>query len=567
MMKRWLMVAGLVLVAAAFVMAVILNAPTRGEQTLTFASTYGAKTVTLEVSYWPKAGAEHAVLICPGYSCDRQKWRPMADLFAANGCAVMSFDYSGQGASDGVIGFDNAKTDHIPAEIDDAIEVLHKQSGIDYDHIILVGHSMGGRSILRLMQDWNNPEAETRADAAHRVGNVILISPEVNYHFNAQASLFAGTSDDSQEPWHSYHADWTEGTNVYLYGSTADDIVSDEDILAIYAHLGGMDVPQSGEWAAKQVNAAGSTIQVGITSGVLHSYQMYSPKFAAYMNEALNGIMGRDAGYAPNRMLLVYGSWFAGLAGLWMTLAALNMGRVRQVNDTIPALTDAGRFLRRKALMWLPGTLTALVICCLCVCMPFGSPVMNIPYMCFIAGYGVVMVLAYRKGRFKGTEGKLPRLTLRTQGGAKQTALCVLVTAILCFVVWYVLRATMYRLIPINARLFWVLLAAVLMAAGYYVSGCENDMMDQAGLHGGLRVAYNVITYVPLFLLVLFYLVLKSYSGLIGQVQNMVLMYVFCIPMGDFVRRSTGNRLWGAVTSAFLFQTLMITSAALISMF
>ena len=559
MMKKWLMAMGLALVAAAFVMAAVLNGPTRGEKALSFESTYGEKNVTLQASYWPKADAEYAVLICPGYSCDRQKWRPMADLFAANGCAVMSFDYSGQGASDGVIGFDNAKTDHIPAEIDDAIGLLHDLTGIGYDHLILVGHSMGGRSILRLMQDWNNPEAETRADASHRVGNVILLSPEVNYHFNAQASLFAGTSDDAQEPWHSYHAGWTSGTNVYLYGSTADDIVSDEDILAIYAHLGGKDVPEAGEWAAAQTNEVGSNLQVGITSGVLHSYQMYSPKFARYMNEALGSITGRAADYAPNRMLLVYGSWFAGLLGLWLTLAALNMGSVRQVTDTVPVLTDAGRFLRRKALMWLPGTVA--------VCMPFGSPVMNIPYMCFIAGYGVVMVLAYRKGRFKGTEGKLPRLTLRTKGGAKQTVLCVLVTVGLCFVVWYVLRATMYRLIPLNARLFWVMAAAVLMAAGYYVSGCENDMMDQAGLHGGLRVVYNLITYVPLFLLVLFYLVLKSYSGLIGQVQNMVLMYVFCIPMGDYVRRSTGSRLWGAVVSAFLFQTLMITSAALIAVF
>ena len=32
------------------------------------------------------------------------------------------------------------------------------------------------------------------------IGNVILISPEVNYNYNAQASLFAGTSDEFEEP-------------------------------------------------------------------------------------------------------------------------------------------------------------------------------------------------------------------------------------------------------------------------------------------------------------------------------------------------------------------------------
>lgn len=70
-----------------------------------------------------------------------------------------------------------------------------------------------------------------------------------------------------------------------------------------------------------------------------------------------------------------------------------------------------------------------------------------------------------------------------------------------------------------------------------------------------------------LFLLVLFYLVIGSYSGLIGQVQNMILLYVFCIPLGDYIRKKSGSRIAGAFVSGLIFQTLMITSAALIAMF
>lgn len=110
-------------------------------------------------------------------------------------------------------------------------------------------------------------------------------------------------------------------------------------------------------------------------------------------------------------------------------------------------------------------------------------------------------------------------------------------------------------------------LATVLMAVGYYVSGCETDMLDHAGAGTGVKVLYNLITYVPLFLLIGFYLMLRSYSGLIGQVKNMILMYLFCIPLGKYIRKKTGSRLYGAVLTAFLFRTLMITSAALISMF
>ena len=105
------------------------------------------------------------------------------------------------------------------------------------------------------------------------------------------------------------------------------------------------------------------------------------------------------------------------------------------------------------------------------------------------------------------------------------------------------------------------------MAVGYYVSGCETDMLQKAGVGTGVKVIYNLIQYVPLFLLIGFYLILRSYSGLIGQVQNMILMYVFCIPLGNYIKKKTGSQLFGAILTAFLFQTLMITSAALISIF
>lgn len=564
MKKRILLAVGLACLIAAFALVLVLDQPTRGEQSVTFASSYGGEPVTLSGSYWQAEGAEYAVLICPGYSCDRQKWRPFADLFAANGFSVMSFDYSGQGASAGKIGFDNAKTDSIPVQIDDAIGKLMALTGLDAEHIVLVGHSMGGRAILRLMYDYHNPAAVTTV-SPRAIRNIILMSPEVNYHFNAQASLFAGTSDDAEEPWHSYSAADVAGVNVYLYGSTADDIVSNEDVHAIFARLGGIEVPGSGMWHAAQVNALGSRLTIGVTDGVLHSYQMYSPRFAVFVNDALAEISGCPATYPAGRMSLVYASWALALAGLWLTLAALN-SRGAAAADETPVLTDAGKFLRRKLLMWLPGTLAAFLVCCVCVCMPFGSPVMNIPYLCFIAGYGLVMLLAYRKGRFGGTVGRLPRLALRISGG-RQTAVCAAVSVGLCFVVWFVLRGTMYRLIPLNWRLFWVALAAVLMAVGYYVSGVERDMLAKAKAPRGVRIAYSFITYVPLFLLVAFYAVLKSWSGMIGQMQNMLMMYIFCVPLGDYIRRSTGSRAWGAIVTAFLFQTLMITSAALISLF
>lgn len=116
-------------------------------------------------------------------------------------------------------------------------------------------------------------------------------------------------------------------------------------------------------------------------------------------------------------------------------------------------------------------------------------------------------------------------------------------------------------------RLFWLIFAIVLMSIGYYISGVESDMLKRENASAKTRILYSLIQYVPLFLFVLFYLFIKSYSGLIGQILNVFLMYILCIPIGDYLRNRTRNRLIGAIVTACLFQMLMITSAALIAMF
>lgn len=562
------LILGIISLVVSFVLTTVLNAPTFKEKALKFNSTYKDKEVTLRATYYEKEDAQYGVLICPGYSCDRQKWRPFSDLFVSNGFSTFVFDYAGQGASNKTIGFDNAKTDAIPEEIDDALEYFHEVSNIDYDHIILMGHSMGGRSILRLLQDYNNPEAVTNVTKKD-IKNVILMSPEVNYNENAQASLFAGTSDANEYPWNTFNPDYIKGTNVYLYGSTADDVVKDKDILAIAKHLGANNMPSKGVYVGSETNVNGDKITVGITRGILHSYQMYSPEFATFVNGAIKDITGVASAYRASNILMVYFSWGFGLAGLFLTIYGLNKDHEWKVEEgeEVPTLVDTKKFLLNKLLMWLPGLGFAFLICCLCIVMPFGSPVMNIPYMCFIAGYGVIMLILYLRGKVKGVDGKLPMFKFKCRTNVRNAVICACSSVAICFVVWYVLRGSMYRLIPFNWRIFWVLFATLLMSVGYYISGVESDMLAKANVSKKVRFLYSLIQYVPLFLFVGFYLIIKSYSGVIGQAQNLILMYIFCIPLGEFINNRTGNRLYGALSTAFLFQTLMITSAALIAMF
>lgn len=555
---------GLGCMVFAFCIFVWLNLPTMFGKTVKFESTYKENQVTLQATLYEAMGAEYGVLICPGYSCDRQKWRPFANLFVANGMTTMVFDYAGQGASTGTIGFDNAKTDNIPLEISDAITAFCETTGILEEHIILVGHSMGGRSILRLLYDYQNPEADTQVPY-QRIRNVILLSPEVNYQENTQANLFAGTTDAVEEPWKSYQAYYGKEANLYIFGSTADDIVKDEDIWSIYKHLGGDTNQVSGTGNSTTVTEYGNQVKAQVVSGVLHSYQMYSHQFADLVNQALGEITGsKELPYKAYHFHFVYLGWGLSLIGIFLFFLGVN-GREQDLEELLPSVQDTKAFLIRKLWLWIPGILMAFVVCCVCVIMPFGSPVMNIPYMCFISGYGLLMLFLYKKGWMKGVEGTLPRPTLKFVGEKRKGVSSGVVTVLVCFFAWYVLRATMYRLIPLNWRLFWLVFATALMTVGYYISGVESDMLKKNTSNKGCMFLYSLIQYIPLFLFVLFYLVIKSYSGLIGQIINVVLMYILCIPVGDYVRNRTGNRMLGAVLTAFLFQTLMITSAALIA--
>ena len=567
-----LLILGLCSMLLSFAFILTCSFSTFGGREVYFSSTYKEDEVTLNGTYYEKKDAEYAVLICPGYSCDRAKWRPVADVFLSNNMSVMTFDYSGQGNSFGRIGFDNAKTDEIPKEIDDAASYLHAVSGIDYENIILMGHSMGGRAILRLMYDYHIEGAETKVSKKN-IKNIILFSPEVNYRHNAQASLFASTDDENEYPWKDYSPKAIEGVDAYLFGSTADDVVSDYDILRISERLSGASAQESGTASFVANSPYGSKVTVGIAPGVLHSYQMYSPTFAGYVSDSILSITGKASSYQSGTMSFVYLGWGFGLVGLFLALLSFNRspnpvkeGEV-PLEEDVPTLLEPKSFLLRKLLLWLPGLLMGFLICCLCILMPFGSPVMNIPYMCCIAGYGLVMLFFYRKGKFKGTEGKLPRLSFKIHSTKKDVIQSIVVLLAAIAFVWFVLKMTMYNLLPWNIRLFWLFFATPLMTVGYYISGVENDMLKKAKAKWWVTLLYNLVQYVALFLFVLFYLVIGSYSGFIGQMQNMLLMYMITIPLGTLITRKWNNRLYGALISSFLFQALMITSAAIIAMF
>ncbi len=192
---------------------------------------------------------------------------------------------------------------------------------------------------------------------------------------------------------------------------------------------------------------------------------------------------------------------------------------------------------------------------------------MNIPYMCCIAGYGFVLLFFYKKNKIKGIEESLPKISFKIHIDKKELIKTILYSLSLIIFAWFILKTSMYNLISFNIRIFYLIFSTALMSIGYYISSVENDMLKKLKANKKTIFLYNVIEYVALFLFVFFYLIIKSYFGFIGQMQNMILMYTFTLPLGNYLSKSFKNRLYGSILSSFLFQAIMITSAAIIAIF
>jgi len=94
--------------------------------------------------YGPLAGARGTVVLCHGYTSDRSKLRVEAAYFRQLGYAVLLFDFSGNGDSEGnrcTIGY---------READDVVAAFrYAQSRQPGQPVVLYGVSMGAVAILR----------------------------------------------------------------------------------------------------------------------------------------------------------------------------------------------------------------------------------------------------------------------------------------------------------------------------------------------------------------------------------------------------------------------------------
>ena len=179
----------------------------------------------------------------------------------------------------------------------------------------------------------------------------------------------------------------------------------------------------------------------------------------------------------------------------------------------------------------------------------------------FLTGYGFMSLLKYNKNKLKGVE------VLKPEEGQSVKVnwwkfVAVFIPSGVALVVF--LRSGLYHIYPWNIRLMWLAIFTVIMAVHFYISNKEEAMLAQCNWKQ--KLLYNVIQYIPMILMIVAYLCMASFTGLVGLIQNFVFL-LLAVKIGDTITRCSNSSVAGAICASLLFQSVIMNATAIIGIF
>jgi pimeloyl-ACP methyl ester carboxylesterase len=538
-----------------------LNAAFRKQETLSFTDPAGD---TLVGTYIP-GEAPVGVIFLEGFGSDQIAMRPAASVFLEAGAHIFTFDFSGHGRSPGTLGFDNAATDRLARQVMAAKACFKDLSGLTEAQIIYFGHSLGARVALQsALLDPAPPSA------------LVLLGTQINLIPNVQAEFFTGTSD-ADLAWVQSLGPENPPSHILMIGSTWDDILTPEAMLALFSQLNG------GPPTSKL--DLGATRHYWMTRSIIHNYEIYSPKILKTSilwlpNHLRASLIADDSTIVDQTIQSRMNQYalFGGLtlAGLLVTLAlaplflrkALPIPAARPVASRVLRL---GPFLWGKLLLWLAALPASALLTGLFFLVPLGLPVFNMLYVGFIGGYGLLMLILYLLGRVPGTTGKWPLkrnaealpFTLRDPllwGGLLFWGVVLLALVLLT-------RSGLYYVIAPNQRLAWLAIFTPATALGFWIGARENAMLEVFSHEAGRRTAWarvllSLIGLTPFFLFTLFMGLLGSLSGMVGGLQGLLILLIVLMT-GDVLSHFVRQRWLIAFLQAILLYALILPQGVL----
>ncbi len=543
-----LAVLGAVLVLLAAAQLLIQESQIPQPERLTIAEPGGD---LLAGSYY--SGTQPAgVILAEGFGSDQIAMRSLLEAFSRSGYHVLTFDFSGHGRSPGGLGFDNAETDRLAYQIIAAKEAFKAKSSLQEGEIIVVGHSLGAREALQSAGFDQNPP-----------GGLILLGTQVNLAPSRQAEVFTGVRD-TDLAWVKSLSPVNPPVNIVLISGTWDDILPPQAASLLYEKLSGIplsDSDQVGEVTSNNLR------RILLVHRVLHNYEIYSRKVIQAAVEEAGRMSGVSTQPDISRLAQTrYLSWGAGVLGLFLLAAGLSLSLPGEIEDSPSTGLELERtlpFFRAKVLLWLPALLPGAILGGLIFLLPLGTPAFNLIYISFLGGYGLMLAVVYQLDRMPGVSGRVKfdfsiEVKLHTFLALAAFALTLLITAFFARTGWFFV-------LPANQRLAWAVIFTPITALGLWIGWQENALILKDAKNPEKSLLINLlIGLLPFFLYAGFLAAIGSLSGVVSQLQGLVILF-FSIGCGIVYQKIGRNFLLTSLYQSFLIYWLILAQGVLFS--
>ncbi len=511
-------------------------------------------------TYYPGT-IEAGIILNIGFGSDQIAFKGIASEFARLNFHVFTYDFSGHARSPGKLGFDNAATDRLAKQLLVAKDLFKSLSGLNDSQILLLGHSMGARVALQSTTiDTNN------------VSGLILLGAQVNLGTNVQSDFFTGVNDNEIE-WIQNLSATNPHTNILLITGSWDDILTPDAANLLYNKLGGASSPY--------------IRNLVIFSFLFHNYEIYSYEAITH---ALNWgveILGLELNpnYTADSILLRTILWTTSLIGLFVFIifgiiylgksqrfTPQENGKEQEIIKNSKAnevmIVKIKRFLLGKLALWLLALPILIGLFALFIFIPIGVPVFNLIYVGFIGAYGILLLILYSRGKVPGSEGALKiHLRINKSHFNKRTLIGIIISLLLIIIGVIFANSGIYYVFPLNERLIWLIILTLFISPGFYIAQKETKYIKDSFAEKNYYLLYStIIGYIPFIILIIFYLALGSFSGMLGSIQGLIILF-FVILGGTLIMKISNNLLLTTIFQSFLIQFLTLPTGVIFAFF
>lgn len=499
----------------------------------------------------------YGVILLEGFGSDQVTMTSLASEFVRNDWHVFTFDFSGHGRSSGTLTFDNASTDRLANQTLAAIQEFNRISGLSEDVIFLLGHSLGARAALQA------------ATIHPEVAGLILLGTQVNLSSNLQSEFFTGTSDIDL-PWIQSLDSDNPAVPILLISGSWDDILTPGNAELLFSKLtAGEYDQQDGNFYSR--NTQNAIRQQLILPNLVHNYEPFSSSVIKEIKIWLTNHFQAEFADSHLPTFRIW-SWIISLTGIFILLVGI---RKRFFDDVVlnqqPTIeiTNLRKFLWGKVFLWLAALPVAAILGSIFFFIPLGKPVLNLIYVCFIGGYGILLFVLYQKGKMPGVQGKFKSIrsgSLNTinwisvsRKDWKRILLALGFTTAILIITAAFTRTGWFYVFPINLRLTWLIIFTPFTTLGFWIGLRESEMLPN---HRWTQLAQMLIGLFPFFLYTILMAALSSLSGMIGGLQGLIILFLV-LTFGNLIQ-TISQRYWLTATCmAILLYWLILPQGVL----